>query len=487
LAATTPSTDAAPPAVTPAPRAAPARRAAFPALLVRLVVAGTDALLVALALLAATAIRIPLERIEIDPLPGQLGVCCGLMIVGLARHGAYEFQHLRNGQELLSRLALGSMIGLGLIMLASYVLPDVAVGRGVFVLHGLIAVPLLLVWRRFLFRTLRESALRPRAVVLGEAAVARKVAAALSTARFGGAEVAAILTPDEPPPPAPLSGEADPAPMRGTYAQLAEIVHEHGVTQAIVIAGAHDEHLPLDEIIALRREGLEVEDGSAAYEGVTGKLLIEKLTPGWLVFANAFEKSAFERRLRRAVGFFAAATALVLLSPLLLLVAIAVRLESPGPVIFRQRRTGENGRPFELLKFRTMREDAEKGTGAVWAKVNDPRVTRIGGFLRSTRLDELPQLWNVLRGDMFFVGPRPERPEFVEILRKEIPHYDQRHRVKPGITGWAQINYRYGASVDDAAEKLHYDLYYIQNLSLLLDLDIIIGTIRVMLGAENKN
>jgi lipopolysaccharide/colanic/teichoic acid biosynthesis glycosyltransferase len=156
-------------------------------------------------------------------------------------------------------------------------------------------------------------------------------------------------------------------------------------------------------------------------------------------------------------------------------------------VIFRQRRTGENGRPFELLKFRTMREDAEKGTGAVWAKVNDPRVTRIGGFLRSTRLDELPQLWNVLRGDMFFVGPRPERPEFVEILRKEIPHYDQRHRVKPGITGWAQINYRYGASVDDAAEKLHYDLYYIQNLSLLLDLDIIIGTIRVMLGAENKN
>jgi sugar transferase (PEP-CTERM system associated) len=449
-------------------------------------VVAADGLIVALAFLGATAIRMP-ESANIDFVPRQLAVVVTLMVAGLAYHGAYEFQRVRNGQEVLTRLVFGAAVGLGLVVISSYVLPELAVGRGIFALHALVAVPLLLVWRRFLFRTLKELALRPRTVILGEPHVARKIAAALSSAGFGGAEVIGILAPPGTADGAAAQDGAGAAPLLGGYDALAGVVAREDVAQAIVVAGPHDESLPLADVVALRRAGLELEDGSAAYEAVTGKLLVEKLTPGWLVFANAFERSVLEMAVRRVIGAGLAALGLLLLAPVLGAVALAVKLDSRGPVIYRQRRTGEGGRPFELLKFRTMREDAEAATGPVWAQERDPRVTRVGRILRSTRLDELPQLWNVLRGDMFFVGPRPERPEFVDLLRKEVPHYDQRHTVKPGITGWAQINYRYGASVEDAREKFGYDLYYIQNLSLLLDLDVVLGTIRVMVGATNRS
>jgi sugar transferase (PEP-CTERM system associated) len=447
------------------------------------VVAAVDGLLVALSFLIATAIRIP-ESVNIDMLPRQVAVVTVLMVLGLAREGNYELQIVRDAQQVLRRLGLGATVGLGLVVAGSFVWPEIAVGRGVFALLAGIAVPLLFLWRHFLLRTIRESALRPRAVVLGEPGLARTISRALSSARFGGAEVVGILAPE----PAP---EADAGPegprVLGTYADLGEVVARYGVAQAIVVAGAREERLPIDDIIALRRQGISFEEGAAVYEALTGKILAEKLTPGWLIFARAFEVSSFERAVRRAVAVAIAGTALIVLAPFFALVAILVKLDSRGPVLFRQARVGEGGRVFELLKFRTMREDAEAATGAVWAAEDDPRATRVGRVLRRTRIDELPQLWNVLRGDMYFVGPRPERPEFVATLRRSIPHYDERHKVKPGITGWAQINYRYGASVADAAEKLLYDLYYIQNRSLLLDLDIILGTIRVMAGASNKN
>lgn len=449
-----------------------------------------DAVVIAFTFLLATVLRIPAHLIDAGLLPEQLLVVSALMIAGLVYHGAYELQRVRDAQDVLTRLLLGSLVGLGLIVVSAFVLPDLAVGRGVFALHAALTVPLLLVWRRVLYTTLRESALRPRAIVLGSGPSAVKVARALASARVGGAEVVGILEPNRAgPAPAPegAPGDEPGVPVIGAYADLCAIVERARVEQMVVVDGSRDNGLPIGDVLALGRRGLVVLDGSSAYESVTGKLLVEKLTPGWLVFANGFERPPFIMALRRVGNVVIALLGLVLISPLLLATAIAVKLDSKGPVLFRQTRVGEAGKLFEILKFRTMRENAEAATGAVWATAGDPRVTRVGRILRSTRIDELPQLWNVFRGDLFFVGPRPERPEFVEKLRREVPFYDQRHSIRPGITGWAQINYRYGSTVEDAVEKLHYDLYYVQNMSLLLDIEIVIGTIRVVLGAENAN
>ncbi len=462
----------------------------------RLWIGVVDAAIVALAFLIATAIRIP-DAVDLGLLPKQLSIVCTLMLAGLALQRAYELQQVHNGEDVLTRIALGVLLGLGLVILASYVAPQVSVGRGVFALHAALAAPLLLAWRRYLIRTMREEALRPRAVVLGEPAVARKVGDALASARFGGTEVVGVLCPegDRTSEWAALKAARDagqPAPgddltFLGGYDRLGEVVLRHGVEQVVVVKGPADASLPIQQVLEIQRAGVLVLDGATAYESVTGKILIEKLTPGWLVFANALEKGRLERAVRRALDVAVAGLGLVLLAPVFAASALAVRLTSPGPILFRQRRAGLGGRPFDILKFRTMVADAEAKTGAVWAVARDPRVTGVGRFLRRSRLDEIPQLWNVLRGDMSLVGPRPERPEFTEMLRSRVQHFDLRHSVRPGVTGWAQINYRYGASVDDAREKLHYDLFYVQNMSVLLDLEVILGTIRVVLGMENQN
>jgi exopolysaccharide biosynthesis polyprenyl glycosylphosphotransferase len=217
------------------------------------------------------------------------------------------------------------------------------------------------------------------------------------------------------------------------------------------------------------------------YEKYTGKIALENLRPSWLIFSEGFKKSRGQRVVKRTMDVVLAAIGLVLAAPLILIVAMLTKLTSRGPVLYRQDRVGQHGRVFKVLKFRSMREDAEKETGAVWAARNDSRITPFGGFLRQTRIDELPQLWNILCGQMSLVGPRPERPEFVADLTQQIPFYGQRHTVRPGLTGWAQVRYTYGASVEDAMEKLQYDLFYIKNLSASLDLFILAKTIKTVL------
>jgi exopolysaccharide biosynthesis polyprenyl glycosylphosphotransferase len=212
---------------------------------------------------------------------------------------------------------------------------------------------------------------------------------------------------------------------------------------------------------------------------MTGKIFVDDLRPSWLIFSDGFCASRVTRFVKRLFDLAGALAGLVVAAPIMLLTAIAVRLDSPGPVLYRQERVGEHGRLFTLYKFRSMRIDAEQGT-PVWATSHDSRVTRVGRVIRLTRLDELPQLWNVLRGEMSFVGPRPERQFFVQQLAEAIPFYMARHAVRPGVTGWAQVRYRYGASVEDSLEKLRYDLYYIKHLSLVFDLTILVDTIKVM-------
>jgi sugar transferase (PEP-CTERM system associated) len=238
---------------------------------------------------------------------------------------------------------------------------------------------------------------------------------------------------------------------------------------------------PAHDLLECRLRGIPVDDWPSFYEKQTGKVLVTDLRPSWLIFSDGFRNGHMTRAVKRALDVVLAGAGLVLALPLMLVVAAAVRLDSRGPALFRQARVGQGGRIFVLNKFRSMRFDAERASGATWATAGDPRVTRVGRLLRTTRLDELPQLVNVLLGHMSFIGPRPERPEFVQLLQRQIPFYRERLSVKPGLTGWAQIRYPYGASVADAVEKLQFDLYYIKNLSLFLDLLILLGTIQVVL------
>jgi sugar transferase (PEP-CTERM system associated) len=245
--------------------------------------------------------------------------------------------------------------------------------------------------------------------------------------------------------------------------------------------------LPLRDLLDCRVRGIPVTDLSGFYEKVRGEVPIESLKASWLIYGNGFEQGAIRTIVKRIFDIAASTTLSVLSAPIMILTALAIRLESPGPVIYRQERVGRGGRTFTVLKFRSMRLDAEKDGVARWAAAGDPRVTRVGRLIRKLRIDELPQLLNVVRGEMSFVGPRPERPGFVAALKEQIPFYDLRHSVKPGLTGWAQVRYSYGASVDDARTKLQFDLYYVKNHSLFLDILILFETIRVVLFREGAH
>ena len=238
---------------------------------------------------------------------------------------------------------------------------------------------------------------------------------------------------------------------------------------------------PAEDLLECRLRGIGVEDWLTFYEKQTGKILVTNLRPSWLIFSDGFVKTQLTRALKRSVDLVLSVIGLALSLPLMALTALAIKIDSRGPVLFRQERVGQNGRIFVLNKFRSMRADAEDTSGPVWAIPGDPRITRVGKWLRRTRLDELPQFLNVLVGDMSFIGPRPERPEFVRLLQRRLPFYPGRHSLRPGITGWAQVRHQYAASIEDSLEKLQYDLYYVKNLSPLLDLLILLSSVQVIL------
>jgi lipopolysaccharide/colanic/teichoic acid biosynthesis glycosyltransferase len=270
-------------------------------------------------------------------------------------------------------------------------------------------------------------------------------------------------------------------PQHGASATLVELVKRMEVDLVVVALDDRRGHLPTDELLTCRLAGVSVQEREAIYERITGKIAVEAMRPSYLIFNDGFGRSGAGELAQRGVDIVLSTVGLLLAWPLMLATALAIRFDSPGPVLFEQERVGRDGAQFRLFKFRSMRSDAEKLTGPVWATENDPRITRAGRFIRKTRLDELPQLFNVILGDMSLVGPRPERAVFVAELAKQIPYYNQRHIVKPGLTGWAQINYPYGNTVEDALNKLQYDLFYIKHRSVLFDLSILFQTVRTVL------
>ena len=269
----------------------------------------------------------------------------------------------------------------------------------------------------------------------------------------------------------------------GTHDQLAQLVEQYRVDTIVVCLEDRRSTLPIQSLLDCKAMGLDILDGHHLFEEVSGRLSIDSLRPSVLIFSTGFQRRLTSLVSKRLLDVVVSAMGLVALIPLCVLIAALIRVDSPGPVFYRQVRVGLRGQPYMIWKFRSMRQDAEK-SGPRWAQANDPRISRIGWWLRKTRIDEFPQLVNVLRGEMSLVGPRPERPVFVQDLRTVIPYYDIRHTVRPGVTGWAQVKFRYGASQQDSHTKLQYDLYYVKNLSFLLDLKILAHTIRVMMLGE---
>ena len=318
-----------------------------------------------------------------------------------------------------------------------------------------------------------------RIVVLGSSADALQLARMVMDSPMAGFELLGLVAePDQPV----LGAGADDPPVLGDLDGLRNLCRREGISRVVVALRERRGKVPVDRLLECRMDGVQIEERESMYERLTGKLAVESMRPSYLIYGRGFAKDPTTMVSKRLLDIVASLVGLILSLPIALLVAIAIKLTSRGPVFFTQERTGQDGRPFKLIKFRTMRTDAERESGPVWAQKNDARVTPIGKFLRLSRIDEIPQFWNILSGQMSFVGPRPERPHFVEQLTGQIPFYPLRHTVKPGLTGWAQVRHPYGASIEDAQEKLRYDLYYIKNTNLLFDLNIMLRTIRVIMG-----
>jgi sugar transferase (PEP-CTERM system associated) len=322
-----------------------------------------------------------------------------------------------------------------------------------------------------------QLAARERVLILGSGKHAVEIARAALDRPGQGFQIVGFVD-DEPE----LVGKSLINPsVLGLTSELSELVHRYHVDRLVVAVEDRRGKFPLKELLELSlSRQVTIEEGTRFYERLTGKVGVGMARPSCFIFSDSGRHSNLVRRIRRAANVALAAVGLILSLPLMLLVAIAIKLDSPGPIFYTQERVGKGGRRFRIIKFRSMRVDAEQESGPKWAEFNDPRITRVGQIIRRLRLDELPQFINVLRGDMNFIGPRPERPEFVEKLSQLIPYYSQRHLVRPGLTGWAQINYHYGASIEDAIEKLQYDLYYIKNRSFLLDAVIFFETIKIV-------
>ncbi len=392
----------------------------------------------------------------------------------------YDLTLVQSNRELIVRL-LQAAGAASILLAALYVaIPGLMIGDGIFVSALFVFLVGILGWRLMFNRLTRSLHLEERVLVVGTGEAARKVTRQILDQKDFAYRVVGFIDHD----PRRIGQRIVNPGIIGTPADIPRLVAEHQVDRIIVGLTDRRGTFPINELLQAKLSGVRVEDVTTTYERVTGKILIDDLRPSWLIFSDGFRVSRLTRWMKRGIDIGLSVILGVVTAPLMMLTAAAIALESGFPVLYRQERVGEHGRTFTLRKFRSMGLDAEKEGTPVWASNGDERVTRVGRVIRLTRLDELPQLWNVLRGDMSFVGPRPERPFFVNQLAEQIPFYEQRHTVKPGLTGWAQVKYRYGASFEDAVEKLRYDLYYVKHLSIPFDLTILFDTVKVVLFAK---
>ena len=441
-----------------------------------------ETLLILAAVAAAAWLRLGNWVWEI--VANEQGLLKTLLVAGITQAclyyaDLYNTRLIADRRELFTRcmqaLAAASFILAGVY----YWFPNLVIGRGVFLISAVFIVAAVIGWRMVFVWLSRHVRPRERLLLVGTGAAAIGLAREMYERRHElGVEIVGFVDPDRDRVGAPVINPG----VIGVVEDIPAIVRDRNVDRVVVSLSDARGKLPMDKLLDMRLDGVAFDHLASVYEQYTGKIAVENLRPSWLIFSEGFRKSRFLSVSKRVADVAVSVVGLVAGAPLMALLAAAVKLTSAGPVLYHQTRVGLNGRPFTVHKFRTMRQNAEDETGPVWAaKAGDPRVTPIGPFLRRARLDELPQLWNVLKGQMSIVGPRPERPEFVAELTEQIPYYRQRHFVRPGLTGWAQVRYTYGASVEDALQKLQYDLFYIKNMSLSLDLFVIFQTIKTVL------
>jgi sugar transferase (PEP-CTERM system associated) len=438
-----------------------------------------DLLILTTGLIGGNCFFTPYCRtLSAEPLP-FLAQMLSLVFLGILTFhvgGVYDDSRRPGRKEIAVRVMTAAAVWGTLLAALAFSLPSLSLGRlSLFfgILIGTLGV-IGLRWMASLVPT--TNGLRERLLFLGATPVADRLISELET-NNPGYEILGFVD-DQPAHEVALSNGFR---VLGTTQQLQEVVSTTRTDTIVVALTERRRTFPIQAIMDCKLRGVHIEDWPAFYEKLTGKILVQNLRPSWLVFSEGFSRTRITRFVKRVVDLLLSLLFLGLGWPIFLLVALAIKLSSRGPVLFRQERVGEHGRLFSLLKFRTMVDDAEASTGPVWTSAEDPRITRIGRVLRKTRLDEFPQLINVLKGEMSFIGPRPERPHFVESLQEKIPYYAQRHTIKPGITGWAQVRYRYGATIEDAEEKLQYDLYYVKNMSMFLDMLILLYSIQVVL------
>ncbi|TZG27497.1 TIGR03013 family XrtA/PEP-CTERM system glycosyltransferase [Sphingomonas montanisoli] len=392
--------------------------------------------------------------------------------------GVYTPEGLQTLRFAAARLMVAISLGLILISMLFFLLPELTLWRSNSIYAVLIAFTLLISARALLGGWVVGDTFKRRVLLLGAGTRAKRVMDLSMRPGSGFTIVAAVDMKDAP-------AQIETAICRTDVPSLTGLVDRFEASEVVVALDERRNTVPVNDLVRVKTTGVHVTDISNFLERNTGRIDLDTVRPSTLIFSDGFSSGrSLSLVVKRALDIFVSALILIIAAPIIAITAIIVRIESPGSSFYRQIRVGRHGKEFSILKLRSMRQDAEVGGAAIWAQKGDARVTRVGRIIRLIRVDELPQVWTVLKGDMSFVGPRPERPQFVEELEQQIPYYAERHMMKPGITGWAQINYPYGASLDDARHKLEYDLYYTKNYSIFLDVLIILQTLRVLLWAE---
>ena len=392
----------------------------------------------------------------------------------------YNMQVVRRINELGIRLC--QSLGASAIFLAVLyiIFPDLMIQTKVYALSIFFIIIFIASWRYVYTVISNKEIFKNNIIVLGSNQLAEEILDKIQQKKDYGYTVSMII-PEHTKYDTKLKNKYPDIKIHHDLRDLKEISKQLKIKGIIIALEERRKNFPLRELLDCRVAGINIIDGNSFYESLCGKILVENINPGWLIFSDGFQKSVIKRTLKRFSDIIISSVMIILLSPLIGLISLIIKLDSKGSVLFKQDRVGERKKVFQIIKFRSMIDEAEKISGPVWAEENDSRVTRVGKYLRKFRLDEIPQLWNVFKGEMSFAGPRPERECFVNELEKAIPYYSERFTVKPGVTGWAQISYGYGASIEDAVEKLNYDLFYIKNMTLFMDLMITIRTVKTVL------
>ena len=413
----------------------------------------------------------------------KITLASALCLLCLYFYDLYNYIVMTNRRELLLRLVQALGIGWILLAIIFYFAPPLLIGRGVSLISVPVILGMLLGWRIFIHSLTGHPEIGEKILVVGTGQTALDTAEAVWERRDAGYRIVGFVSENGAKPKEKL-GRSE---ILGRAMDLEGIIRNEKIDRVVIAVRERRGAFPTEALLKMSLAGdVSIEECTSFFERITGKVHVDMLRPSWLIFAGRRRETSLRSLIREIVHRSLALTGLVLSLPIALLTAVLIKIESRGPVFYKQERVGRNGRRFNVIKFRSMKIDAEPDGEPIWAAENDERATRVGKIIRKLRIDEIPQFWNILKGEMSFVGPRPERPHFVGQLAQEIPFYEHRHLVAPGLTGWAQIKYPYGASVSDAIQKLQYDLYYIKNQSLALDILIVFDTLKTVLFSKGS-